>query len=95
MNIKTLKEELSKYDENAEVKLHGPMGNSVLLVLGKSTDKNTIWLQSKEDFDVENELSAKFDHYLEKASTDVVKQFIIDCLKQGFDYEAILNTLSR
>lgn len=57
--IETL-EKFSKYNPDANVKLHGKYGESALFIMGINGDNDAVWIESESDADMAAELDERF-----------------------------------
>lgn len=62
MKVKRMIEELKKFNPEADVQMHMYGGESVLFVLARANDNDTVWLETETDCDLGNELAERFEH---------------------------------
>ena len=59
--IETL-EKFSKFNPDANVKLHGKCGESALFILSAKNDNETVWIESESDTNMKEEISERFKY---------------------------------
>ena len=59
--IETL-EKFSKFNPDANVKLHGKCGESALFILSAKNDNETVWIESESDTSMKEEISEIFKY---------------------------------
>lgn len=85
--------ELQKSMPGAEVRLHHYTGDVALFALAinqdnaKEDQKNVVWIESTDDIDVGEELSARLNHATEIGMDD--NDFLEDLLDTGFSEDDI------
>lgn len=95
MTVERLIKQLEKYNPKAEVRLNEPYGSTALFALaliGTSNNKdlaNVVWIESKDDIDIKEELSARFEHACDIQMDEL--DFFMDLLDVGYTLEDIKN----
>ena len=65
MKVKKLIELLSNMNPDADVRVHMKYGNAVLALNSYVGADNVCWIETEDDFDVEEELKALLQYYAE------------------------------
>lgn len=65
MKVKNLIEKLSRFNPNADVRLHGYNGLPVIFVLARAVDPMQVWLESEKDCDMGHQLKEFFNEAIE------------------------------
>lgn len=81
MTVERLIKQLKNYNPKAEVRLNDHRGEIALFALAHKDDDNIVWIEGKDDIDLGNEISARF----EKASEIQMDEldFFMDLLDMG------------
>lgn len=88
MKVKMMLELLGKFDPEADVRLNGPYGDSVLFVLASyRSDKGIVWLQTEKDANVKEELEERFSTAEDDGWDET--DFYADLLDTGFTIEMV------
>ena len=87
MKVKTLIQKLSKMNPEAEVRINDYNGDVALFVNARLNDKNVVWIDGEHDFNLREELSARF----EKADNEQLDEldFYADLLEIGITVDIV------
>lgn len=95
MKVKRMIKELEKFNQDAEVRISGYEGNTVLFVLARDNDDKVVWLETEEDCDLGSEIAERFDEAILNGEdeTDVYRELIetgisVECLRKYAGDEA-------
>ena len=87
MTVERLIVQLLDYNPKAEVRLNDRRGEIALFALTLQDDDNIVWLEGKDDIDLGEEISARFERANEIQMDEL--DFFIDLLDTGITLEDI------
>ena len=87
MTVERLIAQLKNYNPKAEVRLNDHRGEIALFALALQDDDNIVWLEGKDDIDLGEEISARFERANEIQMDEL--DFFIDLLDMGITLEDI------
>ena len=93
MKVKRMIELLSKFNGNADLRLHERNGEPVLFVIGVKDDDKTVWLETESDADIADEIQARFDTAIENGldECDVYSEMLED----GIDVDMVRRYMEK
>ena len=91
MKVKRMIKELQKCNPEAEVKLHGKLGNNALFVLSYVGDDKNVVIEDKDDANLTSELEARYEKACEEQTDEL--NFYMDLFEMGFTLEDIKENL--
>ena len=87
MTVERLVKQLQKCNPKAEVRLNDCRGTVALFALSMSNNDNLVWIEGKDDIDLGEEISARFEN-ASKSQMDEL-DFFMDLLDTGITLEDI------
>lgn len=79
MKVKALISKLEGMNQDAEVRLHHPLGSVALFALAVKGNDDVVWLESVEDINLKEELYAQYEN----------------AVADGLDYDVIAENLKN
>lgn len=87
MTVERLIKQLENYNPKAEVRLNDYRGYVALFALATKNDDNVVWIEGKNDVDLGEEISARFEKANEIQMDEL--DFFLDLLDMGITLEDI------
>lgn len=87
MTVERLVKQLQKCNPKAEVRLNDCRGTVALFALSMSNNDNLVWIEGKDDIDLGEEISARFENASEAQMDEL--DFFMDLLDTGITLEDI------
>ena len=87
MTVERLIKQLENYNPKAKVKLNDCRGTTALFALAMANDDNLVWIEGKDDIDLGEEISARFENANETQMDEL--DFFIDLLEMGITLDDI------
>ena len=87
MTVERLVKQLQKCNPKAEVRLNDCRGTVALFALSMSNKDNLVWIEGKDDIDLGEEISARFENASEAQMDEL--DFFMDLLDTGITLEDI------
>ena len=81
MTVERLIKQLKNYNPKAEVRLNDLRGEVALFALALEGNDNVVWIEGKDDIDLGEEISARFQNASETQMDEL--DFFIDLLDTG------------
>lgn len=93
MKVRKMIDLLKTMNQEAEVKLHGCMGEPALFVLTMENDTSTVWIDTQSDCDLKSELRDRFKFASEEQVDEL--GFYTDLVDTGITVKMIADTLGN
>ena len=87
MTVERLIKQLENYNPKAEVRLNDHRGDVALFALALKNDDNVVWIEGKDDVDLGEEISARFEKANEIQMDEL--DFFMDLLDMGITLKDI------
>lgn len=87
MTVERLVKQLQKCNPKAEVRLNDCRGTVALFALSMSNNDNLVWIEGKDDIDLGEEISARFENASESQMDEL--DFFLDLIDTGITLEDI------
>lgn len=87
MTVARLVKILNNMNQKAEVRLNDRYGTVALFALNVVGDDNVVWIEGKDDIDLGEEISARFENASESQMDEL--DFFMDLLDMGITLEDI------
>lgn len=87
MKVKTLIQKLEHMNPEADVRLNDYDGDTALFLNSRVTDDTVVWLDGESDFDLSEELQARYDNASDNNIDEL--DFYMDLLEIGITVKMI------
>lgn len=87
MTVEKLINQLKKYNPKAEVRLNDSQGTTALFAVAFANNDNLVWIEGKDDIDLGEEISARFENALETQTDEI--DFFMELIDTGISLEDI------